>query len=297
MTALCYVTVVICWSFTWYAIKMQFGVVAPEVSVLWRFAVAAVLMWAGLAACGRLRRVPIRRHAWFALMGLCLFSVNFILVYEAERHIASGVVSVVFTLSTAFNIVNARLFLKTRARPRILVGVGLGVLGVALMFARTLTGLEGGAETLIGVAAALAGTLVFSFGNIATPRARGLDVDAPNAIARAMTWGVLFIALNVWRTGAPITFDLSARYLSSLGFLSVFGTNVAFIAYTQLLARIGPARAAYASVLFPVIALTVSTVLEGYDWTLPAMIGAPLTLLGNIVIFTGARRPPTPARD
>lgn len=290
MTAFLYVTVVFCWSLTWYAIKMQFGVVPAEVSILWRFASAAALMWLGLIVTGRLRPVPASRHVWLALMGLCLFGLNFVLIYEAERFVASGVVSVVFTLSTAFNIVNARIFNGARPGARVVAGVALGVGGVVLLFAETLFGLEAGRDTLIGIGAAAAGTFVFSLGNMATPRAAGNGVDPPNAIVRAMTWGVVFIAAFVLWLGQPITIDLSSRYLFSLGFLSLFGTIAAFLAYTSLLSRIGPARAAYASVLFPVAALAVSTVFEGYAWSVWAMIGAPLALLGNVVIFT-ERRP------
>jgi len=289
MTAFLYVTVVLCWSFTWYAIKMQFGVVPAEVSILWRFGSAAALMWIGLIVTGRLRPAPLSRHVWFALMGLSLFGLNFVLIYEAERLIASGVVSVVFTLSTAFNIINARIFNGARPSARVVVGVGLGVAGVVLLFAETLTGLESGRNTLLGVGAAAAGTFVFSLGNMAAPRASGNGVDLPNAVVRAMTWGVVFITAFVLWLGLPITIELTPRYLSSLAFLSLFGTIAAFLAYTSLLGRIGPARTAYASILFPVIALAVSTVFEGYEWSVWAMIGAPLALAGNVVIFTGRR--------
>lgn len=292
MTAVLYATVVLCWSFTWYAIKMQLGVVPSEVSVLWRFALAAGLLWTGLAVTGRLRRVPASRHVWFAVMGLCLFCLNFVLVYESERFVTSGLVSVIFTLSTVFNIVNARLFNGVKPAARTVLGAALGIAGVILLFGDTLIGLEVKDATFTGIAAAASGTFIFSLGNMATTRAAGNGVDLPNAIVRAMTWGTGFLAILVSVLGLPVIIDLSPRYLLSLGFLSVFGTIVAFLAYTALLTRIGAARAAYASVLFPVIALTVSTLTEGYQWTAWAMIGAPLALAGNVVIFTGARPSP-----
>jgi drug/metabolite transporter (DMT)-like permease len=289
MTAVLYVTVVLCWSFTWYAIKMQLGLVSPEVSILWRFALSAALLWIGLAASGRLKRVPASRHRWFAAMGLCLFCLNFVMIYRSERFVASGVVSVIFTLSTVFNIINARLFNRVRPSARTILGAGLGVGGVALLFGDTLADLSAGTDTLSGIACAITGTLIFSFGNILATRASGDGVDLPNAIVRAMTWGVAFLLMLVLLLGRPIILDPSPRYLLSLSFLSVFGTIIAFLAYATLLARIGPARAAYASVLFPIIALTVSTLSEGYQWTLWALIGAPLALAGNAVIFTEAR--------
>jgi drug/metabolite transporter (DMT)-like permease len=294
MTAVLYVTVVLCWSFTWYAIKMQLGAVPPEVSVLWRFALSAALMWIGLAVTGRLKSVPASRHVWFATMGLCLFCLNFVLIYESERFVVSGVVSVIFTLSTVFNIVNARLFRGVRPSMRTVLGAGLGVAGIVLLFGDTLIGLEAKAATLTGIAFATCGTFIFSLGNMATFRAAGDGIDLPNAIVRAMTWGTVFLTVLVLGLGRPIIFDPSPRYVASLAFLSLFGTIIAFLAYTALLTRIGAARAAYASILFPVIALTVSTLSEGYQWTIWATIGAPLALAGNVVIFS---KPAAPRRS
>lgn len=291
MSALLFATVVFCWGFTWYAIALQLGSVAPEVSILWRFLLAAAVFWAGLAVTGRLRRARPRQHLWFAAMGLTLFGLNFLLVYGATLYVASGIVSVVFTLSTVFNAFNQWLFLGRRPSPRVLLGGLLGTGGVGLLFGEAFLHVAVGSEAALGVALVLLGTYVFSLGNLVSLRVTGpgagpgAGIDLPNAIARGMTWGALFLALFALARGSDFVVEWTPVYLLSLLYLAVPGSVVAFLAYLSLLRRVGADRAAYATVLFPVVALTVSTVFEGYLWTPWSLAGLPLVLLGNLVIF------------
>jgi len=297
VSALLFATVVFCWGFTWYAIALQLGSVAPEVSILWRFLLAAAVFWAGLAVTGRLRRARARQHLWFAAMGLTLFGLNFLLVYGATLYVASGIVSVVFTLSTVFNAFNQWLFLGRRPSPRVLLGGLLGTAGVGLLFGEAFLHVAVGSEAALGVALVLLGTYVFSLGNLVSLRVTGpgagpgpeegagKGIDLPNAIARGMTWGALFLALFALARGSAFVVEWTPVYLLSLLYLAVPGSVVAFLAYLSLLRRVGADRAAYATVLFPVVALTVSTLFEGYLWTPWSLAGLPLVLLGNLVIF------------
>jgi len=293
MTALLFAAVVLAWGFTWYAIKLQLGVVAPEVSILWRFALAAAVMWAGLAATGRLRRGRWRDHRWFAALGACLFCFNFIFIYKSTGYMASGIVSVVFTTATLFNALNQWLFLGRRPRPQVVGGAVCGIAGIALLFSADLAGL-GAPGAAVGLLFGLAGTYVFSLGNLASMKAGGLGLDLPNITARGMSWGVLFLALWSALRGHAFVIEPTPAYLGSLVYLSVVGSVAGFLAYLALVRRAGADRAAYATVAFPVVALTVSTVLEGYHWSPLAVLGLPAILLGNVLVFApplGRRKP------
>lgn len=285
MPALLFATVVCCWGFTWYAISLQLGSVAPEVSILWRFLLAAAVLWSSLAMTGRLQRARPAQHLWFAAMGVTLFCLNFLLVYAATLYIVSGIVSVVFTLSTVFNALNRWLFLKQAPTPRVVFGSLVGTGGVALLFGEAFLHVAVGTEAALGVALVLLGTYVFSLGNLVSLRVTGPQLDLPNAVARGMTWGAALLALFALARGSAFAIEPTAAYLLSLAYLAVPGSVVAFLAYLSLVRRIGAERAAYATVLFPVVALTVSTVFEDYRWTTWSLAGPPLVLLGNLVIF------------
>jgi drug/metabolite transporter (DMT)-like permease len=285
VTALLFGTVVFAWGFTWFAITQQLGVVPPEVSIFWRFAVAAAVMWLGLLVTGRLHPVPWRRQGWLALLGLTQFALNFLLIYNGSRFVASGVVSVVFSTATVWGAVNQWIFLGRRPGLRAVLGGLLGVGGIALLFGEQLAGLHAGQAAIVGIGLVLSGTMVFSLGNLVSLRATQGGVDLPNAVARGMTWGALFLGVFALVQGHGLPFDFSVRYVGSLLYLAIPGSVIGFTGYLMLVARIGADRAAYASVLFPVLALAVSTVVEGFAWTPGAIAGLPLILLGNVVIF------------
>ena len=91
-------------------------------------------------------------------------------------------------------------------------------------------------------------------------------------------------------SGAPLNYNPSFGYGVSLIYLSVFGSILAFGSYLTLVGRIGADKAAYAAVLFPVIALGLSTIFENYQWSLRAVFGFALVLLGNYIVLTKTKR-------
>ena len=285
MNALLFGFVVVVWGLTWFAIKLQLGTTPPEVSIFWRFFLSALILWVGLAATGRLRVSPWRGHIWFAALGAALFCLNFLCFYNAEGFVASGVVSVVFSMASAFNVGNQWIFRGVRPTLRVVVGGVIGALGVACLFADQLAAAATGGRAAIGVALALAGAYCFSLGNLASLPATRAAGDLPNAIARAMSWGSAFLALEVAARGLSFAPSMQPVYLGALIYLAAFGSVLGFLAYLALVSRIGPERAAYTTVLSPVIALALSWALEGYHWTQWAVLGAPLILIGNVVIF------------
>ena len=163
---LLYAGVVVSWSLSWYAIILQLGVVSPEVSLVWRFLLSALFMFA-IVLLRRERIVfPARNHIYFAATGVFMFSTNFLLFYHAGHYLVSGLLSVVFSLASIFNIALAAIFLNQRPGIRTLSGALMGVTGIALMFWPEIKGtnLTGGAG--LGLALCIGGTLCFCTGNM-----------------------------------------------------------------------------------------------------------------------------------
>lgn len=287
--ALLFLATVLIWGLTWIAMSFQVGVVAPLASVFYRFVIATAILLAFLAATGRLS-VPARRHQPFiAAQAACLFSCNFVSFYTAARYIPSGLESVIFSLSTVLNAMFARLFFGERVNGRTLAAGALGVSGVALIFAPDL--LVGfNLDVAKGVALSLLGVTFFSLGNMASRRNHlaGLKLETVNLWG--MGYGVALLALALAATGTPLAAPPNARYVWALLYLALFGSVVGFTTYLMLVARLGAAKAAYTTVLFPVVALAASTLYEGYRWTPPAALGVALTLVGNLVMFWRPKR-------
>lgn len=276
-----YAVVVLIWGTTWYAIKFQLGVVAPEISLVYRFGLAAICVFAYARVTGSPMRLSAREHGYVALQGLTLFCLNYWLTYQSTQFLTSGLVAVLFTGIILLNLINARLFFGTPVEARVLLAAGAGMLGVALLFLPELQSAMGDDSILHGALLALGATYLASLGNMAAMRntQSGMSVVTANAYGMAYgTAGLMAIALI---RGTPVNFDPSWPYVISLLYLSLAGTSLAFGLYLVLLKRIGPSRAAYTSVLFPVVALAVSTLFEGYRWNLPAVIGLAVLVAGN----------------
>lgn len=280
-----YLTAVLIWGSTWFAITFQLGRIPAEVSVAYRFGLAGciLLVW---CAVRRLRlNYTLRDHAGMAAQGALLFGLNYVCVYLAEQRIASGLVAVVFSMIVFLNIVGARIFFGTPMKPATLIGAAFGVAGVALVFQPELSRASDSSHTSSGIAYAALGALSASFGNLLSARnqRRGLPVIQINTFG--MTYGALFVAAYALAAGRSFTFDVSASYLLSLGYLALFGSVIAFGAYLTLMGRIGPDRAGYTNAAVPVVALLMSTCFEGLQWHAVTAIGVAFCLTGTLLVL------------
>lgn len=286
---LLYVATVFGWSTSWLAIKAQLGTVAPEVSVAWRFVIAGAVMWGWVLVTGARRRFGPRDHLGFLALGAFLFSTNFALFYHGSRPLPSGLVSVVFSLASVFNIAMAAVRTGRAPDGRVLAGGLLGFAGIAALFWPELSRTAFDGATLTGLGLCAAGTLVFCTGNQISAVAQARGVPLVPSTAWGMTYGAALLLGYAVLTGLPLEIDPNPGYLIGLVWLAVFSSVVAFWAYLTLVGRIGPGRAGYATVIFPVFALLISTVVEDYRWTAAAFVGIALVMAGNILVLGGRR--------
>ncbi len=289
-TPLIYALVVLIWGTTWYTIKFQLGVVAPEISLVYRFGLAALCVFIYARATGSPLRLSLKDHRMVALQGATLFCLNYWMTYLSTQYLTSGLVAVLFTSIIFFNVVNARVIFGLRMERRVVLAAGAGVLGVALLFLPELRVALHDPTVIHGAVLALAATYVASLGNMAASRNTQAGLPVVTVNAYGLAYGTLGLALIATIRGTPVAFDPHVPYVLSLLYLSLAGTALAFGLYLALIKRIGASRAAYSSVLFPVVALAVSTLFEGYAWSLPAIVGLVVLIAGNALALGGAAR-------
>lgn len=286
-----YLLTVLIWGTTWIAIKLQMGEVAIPVSIAYRFALASVVLFAILLLGRRLQKLDGRAQMICLAQGLCLFCVNFMCFYTASQWIPSGLIAVVFSTATLWNALNARVFFGQRIAANVLAGGGLGLAGLALLFWPELAGHQASRETWLGLGLALLGTLCFSAGNMLSSLQQKAGYRPLTTNAWGMFYGASLLALWCLASGTPFAMEWNTRYLGSLLYLAIPGSVIGFTAYLTLVGRMGPERAAYCTVLFPVVALNISAFAEGYTWTAPALLGLVLVMAGNLLVF---RKPKAP---
>jgi len=284
--AILYIATVLIWGSTWLAIKYQLGVVDVEVSIAYRFALAAVLLLAFCLATRKSLRFDLRTHFWMALLGLCLFSGNYMFMYTATGHITTGLVSVGFCSMVVMNIILSKVFFGSDISSRVIVGATLGMVGIFMVFWPEVQQFDMSDKGAYGLVLVLVGTLFASFGNMVSTRNQKNGLPVMQANAWGMAYGAIFMAIFALVRGQEFTFDTSFDYLWSLAYLAIFGSVIAFGCYLTLLGNIGPEKAVYSIVLFPLVALSLSTIYEDYHWPVEAVVGVPLVLWGNVLVLT-----------
>ncbi|EPG4958656.1 TPA: DMT family transporter [Citrobacter amalonaticus] len=289
MNALLYCLVVVIWGTTWIAIYLQQGPVAAPVSIFWRFAVATALMMLIMQIRGKLRTLSLRDHLFCLLQGSCVFCFNFWCFYTAAAWINTGLESVIFSMAVLFNAVNSFFFFGQKPPLRFYCAAALGLTGIVTLFWQDLMNSGFSGSLLLGIGLSALGTFGFSLGNMISLRhqKKGLEVMTTNSWA--MLYGTLLIATIALLRGDSFTPQWTFSYIGALLYLAVFGSVIAFGAYFTLVGRIGASNAAYSTLLFPLVALSFSTVYEGYSWQVNAVAGLLLILVGNLVMFA---RPP-----
>lgn len=284
-----YGTTVLIWGSTWLAIKFQLGSVDPMLSVAYRFSLAAVVLLLWCVLTRRAMRFTRRDHLFIALQGVLLFALNYLFFYLAELHITSGLAAVVFSTIVIMNLLNGALFLKTPVEMRVLGGGLLGLLGLVLLFWPELASFDLRDRGLYGLLLCVLATFLASLGNIVSARNQQQRLPVVQTNAYGMSYGALFMFLVAWGAGTPLSFDFSMDYLLALVYLALFGSVIAFGCYLTLIGRVGAGRAAYVTLLFPIVALGISTLAEGYHWSLAGLLGLLLILGGNGLAMVKSR--------
>ena len=277
------------WGSTWLVIRGQIGTVAPQWSVTYRFAIAALAMAAVAKWKGQSLRPDRALLTVAAVVGISQFCFNFNGVYVAERYITSGIVATVFALLLIPNSLLAWALLGQRPSARFAFGSAIAAAGIGLLFIHEYQSSKAGtAAVLAGLGLTLFGVLSASWANVyqALDRSRRHPLFA--MLAWAMAIGALADALLAIAIAGPPTIDWSPAYWLGLVYLALAATVIAFSLYLPVVRKIGPGRAAYSSVLVPVIAMGLSTIFEDYQWSLLAAAGGLLALGGMLVALSGS---------
>lgn len=274
------------WGSTWLVITFQVDSASPLTSVFWRFSLATVLL---LGFCffkkQNLRYSP-KEHLLFSTQGIFMFSINYMLTYIAETMISSGLVALSFTSLVYFNMFGMRLFFKKPIGKNVVWGSLLGGLGIVFIFLNEILHFDPNSKTVLGLFVGFLGTLAASSGNMIAQKSYQLRIPVVITNTYGMLYGSLFTLLIVLIKGDSLTIPLTPQFLGALFYLALFGSVIAFGAYLSLAGKIGAEKAAYTSVISPVIALTLSSFFENFHWTPYIVVGVLLCLAGNVLTLT-----------
>jgi drug/metabolite transporter (DMT)-like permease len=277
------------WGTTWFAITKQLGVVDPVVSIVYRFALAAALLFGWATLRGETLKLNRAQHMAAFGIGLFTFGIDYPLVYWAEERVTSAVVAVVFAAMAFVNLAVFRIAFGLRAPLLAWGAAGLGVIGVGLLSWEEIARSSMSARALTGIAMTLAGVLAASIGNVFARRGEMAGAGVVASTGWAMFYGAALLAVYALATGKTWNFEFTTPYMFSLLHLSVVGSVIAFALYYGLARRRGYATASYISALTPPLAMFVSALFEGKSWGLLALGGVALVLAGQVLLLKSKR--------
>jgi drug/metabolite transporter (DMT)-like permease len=277
------------WGSTWLVIKDQISVVPAAWSVSWRFGLAAAAMLGLCALRGERVMLPAPALRLAAVIGLFQFAINFQFVYASEHYITSGLVAVLFALMLVPNALFARAFLGIEIGARFLAGSAVALAGVALLLTHEYRAAPVGMDVPIGIALAAGSVLTASVGNVLQANQTARAIPVMPLIGWAMLFGTLGNVAFAWITAGPPQFDPRPAYWLGVVYLALVGSVLTFPLYTRLLRDWGPGKAAYNGIAVPVVAMLLSTLFEGFDWTALAVGGAVLAGAGLLIALTGRK--------
>jgi drug/metabolite transporter (DMT)-like permease len=288
-TFLYFVTVLI-WGTTWYAIEFQLGEVAIEVSLIYRFGLAAVLILGLSKLKGLSLEFSYKQHLYIALLGSLNFCLNYFVLYEAQNYLTSAMTSIVFSMLLLVNIVNTRIFFGKPIVAKTYLGAALGITGIIALFWPEFSAYQANTESLYGVGLVIVGVVFSSLGNMLSVRNSNREYPIFQSSGFGMLYGTFCLIIIALFKGTSFSISLQPSYLLSLAYLSIFGTVIAFYSYFYLLKSIGPEKTSYAIVLFPVVSVIISSLFEGFVWSSYTISGFLLVGLGNLIMIIPNRK-------
>lgn len=289
-TIAAFLLVALIWGSTWLVIKDQVSAVPATWGVTFRFVLAALAMALLARLRGESLRLPGPAMKVALALGLFQFVANFQFVYEAERHLTSGIVAVFYALLMVPNALFSRLLLGTRIEPRFLAGSAVAIAGIALLLVNEYRLAPPTGSVLLGVVLSIGGLLSASAANVLQAGEAARSHPIIPVVAWAMALGALADAALALALNGPPSFDAPPRYWAGVVYLALVGSVLTFPLYFSLIRTMGAGRAAYNGVLVPVVAMALSTLFEGYRWTGLAVAGSVLAMAGLLIALSGQKR-------
>jgi drug/metabolite transporter (DMT)-like permease len=287
MNALLYFVVLLAWGSSWFAISFQLGDVAPQVSIVWRFLLASIILFIWCYFRGLKLSFPWRDHLSWLLLGFFLFCVNYICAYFGTFYLASGLVCLIFSTLTLFTVLNGFVFFKKPIRLPILIGAVVGIAGLSVIFSNEISSADWSLESGVvkGFLWMLLATFFASIGMLLSGQFQARKMPLVQSNAFSMLYGSLILVFYIAVSDVSFSFNTSYSYVISLVYLALIASVIGFGVYLKLVGNIGADKASYVNIFTPTIALLLSTLFENYEWSWVGLIGVLLIIIGNIIVL------------
>ena len=284
-----FLTCSLIWGLTWISIKFQIPYADGSVAVFYRFVFSSFIMLVVCLATKTNLNYTATTHVRFLLQGLFMFSFNFLLTYWASSMASSALIALTYTTLIFFNMFGAFLFFNTPFEKKVVTGALVSFLGMGLIALNEYLQRGLNPLSLTGIFISLVGVLSASAGNLLSTSIRRQHIPILASNGWSMFYGAIVTGLFCLVSQKSFHVNVTQEFILSFIYLSILGTVVSFWSYIKLIENIGPTKAAFTSVVSPIIALAVSTFFENFHWTMFLLAGSALCIVGNIMALVPLR--------
>jgi drug/metabolite transporter (DMT)-like permease len=287
LTLLAFACIYFVWGSTYLGIRYAVETIPPLFVASFRHLIAGGLLfgwcwWRGLR--------PTRQQ-WFAsiVLGGLFFLIGHGTLHWAEQTLPSGLAALLIATEPVFVAIILTATRRTRITPTLLIGLLLGLLGVALIMGGDL---QTGHSQMLSSLAVLIGTVSWSIGMVYS-RSAALHPDDSMAAAMSLLAGAVMLFLAGMVTGEAAKFDLglvSVKSLAALGYLAIAGSLVAYLAYFWLLNRFPPTLIATHTYVNPIVALVLGWSIAGEVLTARFVFGGIAVIAAIALVGRGTSR-------
>ena len=277
------------WSATWSIIGLtQVNIdLDPTISVFIRFILAGLIILAYVILTNRKLIFSLKEHLYFFILGIFLYSGNYIFFYHSNVYLPSNIPATVFCLLTIFNILGEKFIFKKPITSMTLSGALLGIAGIGIIFYQDFVNFNLNSGTTLGLMFALFATLSASAGNlIAIYNKRNYNIPLLQNVAFAMIYGALVALIVSFIKGAEFYVPINNfSYLLGLAYLIIFGSIISFLCYIRFIEKEGATKGGYIGVIMPILALIISMIFEDVKPDIFFLTGLPVALMGLLLIL------------
>ena len=277
------------WSATWSIIGLtQVNIdLDPSISVFIRFIIAGLIILIFVALTKRNLIFSIKDHLYFFVLGIFLYSGNYIFFYNSNIYLPSNIPATVFCLLTIFNILGERFIFKKPITSLTLLGAILGITGIGIIFFNDILNFSLNSGTTLGLMFALFATLSASIGNlIAIYNKRNFNIPLLQNVAFAMIYGAIVAFLMAVVKGSEFYIPVAnLSYMAGLTYLIIFGSIISFLCYIRFIENTSASTGGYIGVAMPILALIISMIFENVKPDIYFLSGLLIALLGLLLIL------------
>ncbi|MCB4437805.1 EamA family transporter [Alteromonas sp. McT4-15] len=271
------------WGSTWIAITYQIGHTSETFAIALRYLLASACLGAYCLLKRLPLALPVHVHIKMAAVGIFLYSLNYTLLYLAQAHIISALLALMSSCIIYINVVLRRWWLKEPIRKEVVVGATFGLGGIICLFVPEFSKVSMDAALATGLGIAFVSFLCASIGNVISERILTAGTPVIQMNFYAMSYAMILLFITSLLLPGTLVIPSSTSFYLSLVYLALFGSVFAFGAYMKLLKQMGADKAAYVVLVYPMVALLISTFFEGYQWTMLSVVGVVIVLMGNAI--------------